>query len=410
MYSKNKTNEVYTLYNNTDYKINKKFNIKDDNNNDAILYEIEGVIYYNTPENTIFTKFLGDDDNILKEINGKNGDLLNLSIICGIIFENASIDNDYNKIIGEDFKFAINKKSLGYVIDIKPINTNDNKLIIFFTLTFLNNNLADLNANNFINVLNNNNETISMFNDSKIIKQVTNLSNPKLYYFYEINKIYKTIPFYLCKIDSIYDNNNNILNIKINTLGLYNKWSYKINNNNSVIVNNNNEDNININLNDIYLLYIQIYNNNDDILYQKSLFIDPNTNLENNTKTIYSESNTYIISIKDDKYNINNIEQNTINLKKGLTYIFDQNNTSNELYPIDIYTTNINNDEVSLYKTGIKYYINNINVNRNYYIQNMSTSLYKYLEFTVPLDITYNVLYYNSKYHNNIGGQINIIN
>jgi hypothetical protein len=194
-----------------------------------------------------------------------------------------------------------------------------------------------------------------------------------------------------------------------NTIGLYDKWSYKINENQSVIINNSNIANVTITLTTVYKLHIKFYNKSFEIIKEKLLLIDPKTNLEANTHSIYDKTNTYVISVINNLLHIDNVKQDTITLKRGIRYIFDQNNTTNNLFPLSIYTTNTNIDDNSLYLTGVNYYLNNIKKPKNIYKYNINEYIYRYIEFIVPISSP-NTLYYNGLLHNNIGGVINIIN
>tara|TARA_Y100000389_G_scaffold204629_1_gene258457 strand:- start:11832 stop:13055 length:1224 start_codon:yes stop_codon:yes gene_type:complete len=403
-------NEQYTNEIHGNYIFPTTLNIQDINENNYIIKEIEGDVYYSLVTGSgqnIYTLLDNSNINVLQDkITGTNGDILNVCIISAIKFPNANLDNDYNNAIGYDFKYAINNTSVGNVIDIKPTNIN-NELVIFFTVVFKTEPSDEQKANSFNSILINNGLIVSMFNQSNLIKNLSNFTAVELYATYETVILKKNVNFDLINVNALYNAGN--LTITNNTIGLYDKWSYKINENQPVIINNSNIANVTITLTTVYKLHIKFYNKSYEIINKKLLLIDPTTNLEANTHSIYDITNTYVISVINNLLHINNVQQDTITLKRGVRYIFDQNNTTNNQFPLSIYTTNANIDENSLYLNGVNYFLNDIKKLKNIYKYNISEYIYRYVEFTVPINAP-NTLYYNGLLHNNIGGIINIIN
>ena len=84
-----------------------------------------------------------------------------------------------------------------------------------------------------------------------------------------------------------------------------------------------------------------------------------------------------------NKYFINGVQQPTLTLQRGNTYVFTVNNSS---HPVSLYTTS---DKSVEYTSGV--------------VDDGSG-----FTFTVPQDSP-NILYYQCDLHSNMGGQINII-
>lgn len=402
-------NEQYTNEIQGNYVFPSTLNIQDINENNFIIKEIEGNVYYSQVTGSgqgIYTLLDNSVLNILHDnITGSNGDLLNVCLISAIKFPNANLISDYNNAVAFDFKYAINATSVGSVIAVNPAYIN-NELIIFFTVVFKNEANDEQKAESFKNILASNGVIAAMFNQSRLIKYLPNFTPVENYLNYDTIILKKNINFYLIDVNALYNANN--LTITIQTNGLYDKWSYKINDNTSVIVNNNNVVNVGITLTSVYKLYVKIYNKSFDMIKDKLLLIDPNTNLEINTHSIFDMTNTYVISVINNLFYINNVVQDTITLSRGSRYIFDQNNSTNNQYPMSIYTATSINDSF-LFTDGVNYYLNNINKSKNLYKYNIGDSTFRHIEFIVP-NTAPNMLYYNGFLHSNMGGVINIIN
>ena len=402
-------NEQYTNKIQGSYIFPSVLNIYDINEKNILIKEIEGDVYYSTVSesgNSIYTLLDNSMVNVLQNnIMGKNGDLLNVCVISAIRFPKANIEVDFNNAVAFDFKYAINIISLGNVIAINAVNENTD-LVIYFTVAFKNESTDVKKADNFKNILINNGLITSMFNQSNLIKNLTNFKLVEKYINYNTIMLNKNVDFYLIDVNTLYNAGN--LTITIQTNGLYDKWSYKINDNTSVVVSNN-VVNINITLTDVYILYIKIYKKSYDTIKDKLLLINPNTNLEVNTHSIFDLTHTYVISFVNNLFYINNVEQDNITLCRGSRYIFDQNNSTNNQYPMSIYTTKLNIDDASLFISGVSYFLNNIKKTKKLYKYNIGDNTFRNIEFIVPL-FAPNTLYYNGLLHGAIGGKINIIN
>ncbi len=402
-------NEHYTPFSLGSYIFPDSLNITDINNSNFIIKEIEGNIYYSSltdSGSSIFSLLDSSSLYILQNnITGSNGHLLNVSIISAISFPNASLDSDFNNAIAYDFKSVINTASSGFVVSLKPFNIN-NHLVIFFTLAFKFNPPFDSQlASDFFSLLSSNSSILSMFNSSHLIKFLPNFTLIDKYPFYDSFILKKNINFYLIDVTTSYLNND--LTISIHTIGLYHKWSFSINDRSAVIVYLDTVH-FNILLSSVFKLYIKFYNKSFDIIADKLLFIDPNTNLVVNTHSIFNSSNTFVISVLNNSFYINNIQQHSIFLVRGQRYIFDQSHSSNCLFPLSFFTS-INIDISTLFLSGVSFYLNNILKLSDFYLYNLSDFTFRHIEFIVPLSAP-NILYYNSLLHMNMGGLINIIN
>ena len=249
-----------------------------------------------------------------------------------------------------------------------------------------------------------------MFNDSNLLQTNPIFQSIILWPDYPIYKLNTNVDFTFCDFTSIYDINLQILNIKVYYVGPYSHWTYKINNNDSVLVNNNNNDiNVNIGLNDSYNINICFYNNSYKKIGQKALTMNHITNLEDNIYSQHGNYNVFTISVINNVFFVNNTQQHTLTLYKNNTYIFDQNNTSNNFSPLGFYLSNNNISNAELYNINVKYYINNSEISRKYYINNIANSYNKYITITIANNIIINTLYYLNQFIPNTGGIINII-
>jgi hypothetical protein len=401
-------NEQYTNEIKGSYIFPSVLNIYDINEKNILIKEIEGEVYYSTVSESgesIYTLLDNSVINVLQNsITGKNGDSLNVCVISAIRFPNANINVDYNNAVAFDFKYAINRISLGNVISINAVNESDG-IVIYFTVAFKNESTDEQKANDFNDILISNDLIVLMFNQSNLIKNLTNFTSVEKYINYDTIILKKNVNFYLIDVNTLYNVGN--LMIRIQTDGLYDKWSYKINENESVLVSDD-VVNINITLSQVYKLYIKIYNKSYDIIKDKLLLINPNTNLEVNTDSIFDLTQTYVVSFVNNIFYINNIERGNITLSQGYRYIFDQNNSTNNQYPMSIYTTDLNIDDTSLFKNGVSYFLNNIKNTKELYKNNIGDKTFRHIEFIVPF-ITPQTLYYNGLLHSGIGGIINII-
>jgi hypothetical protein len=401
-------NEQYTTQIQGSYIFPSVLNIQDINEQDIKIKEIEGNVYYSVVSgtgDTIYTLLDNSIINVLQNsITGTNGHALNVCIISAISFPNANIDVDFNNAIAFDFKYAVNLISLGDVIALNAVNINTG-LVIFFTVAFKSEPIDEQHANSFNNILISNSLITSMFNQSHLIKTLTNFTVVEKYINYDTIILKKNVNFYLIGISTLY--NAGSLTITIQTNGLYDKWSYKINDNTSVVVSNN-IVNVSVTLTTVYTLYIKFYNKSFEKIKDKLLLIDPNTNLEVNTHSIFDLTQTYVVSVVNNLFYINNVGQGSITLSRGTRYIFDQNNSTNNQYPMSIYTTNSNINIGSLYSNGINYFLDNIKQTKQLYKYNIGDNTFRHIEFIVPISAP-NTLYYNGLLHENIGGTINII-
>jgi hypothetical protein len=391
------------------YVFPTQLNLQDINKNNKIVREIEGDVYYaNVTESgqSIFENLDNSINNILKDqIYGGQGNLLDYTLKAAINFPNANIHTDFNNAVAFDFKLAINTASSGHVVDIKPEQISGN-LIIFFTVAFSQNNFDS--ASKFNISLFNNIQVTNMFNNTKLIKKMPNFDNRIKYIDYDNIILKKNVYFYFIEVISLY-NNVDTLNITLQTLGLYHNWSYKIDDNTSVMVNGSDVVNVNIVLIGVYKLYIRVYDKSYGLLGDKLLLINSSTDLEVNTNTIFDVDDTVIISVINNLFYINNVQQDSMTLKRGISYTFDQNHSSNVSFPMSIYTKNENIDDVSIYTDGVCYFLNNVNITKNKYKYEIGDNTFRHFKFKIPSTAP-NTLYYNGLLHNNIGGTINIIN
>ena len=87
-------------------------------------------------------------------------------IKAAICFPNAN-SIAFTNSMANDFKYTLKLKSKGEITDLKIID-DSNGLIVYFTLSFINNSDDINNMNNFINVLNSPFFIQLMFNDSNL--------------------------------------------------------------------------------------------------------------------------------------------------------------------------------------------------------------------------------------------------
>lgn len=107
------------------------------------------------------------------------------------------------------------------------------------------------------------------------------------------------------------------------------------------------------------------------------------------------------------KFYVNGLESPDLNLTKGKTYIFNQNNETNDSNPLLL--SSVVDGELNggiRFNNGIKYYLNDLEVTEENYISNFSSATTREIRFTVPLNIS-NKIYYYSANNKNMGNVLN---
>lgn len=115
---------------------------------------------------------------------------------------------------------------------------------------------------------------------------------------------------------------------------------------------------------------------------------------------------------------INGEEQPRINLKRGRTYIFDQNDSTNEDYGLPgsairqhhfMVSETENGTHVggTHYEAGVTYWLDGVQVSMDEYTENMANAGDRYVKFEVPVDAP-SRLYYWCHNHINKGNRMNI--
>lgn len=115
---------------------------------------------------------------------------------------------------------------------------------------------------------------------------------------------------------------------------------------------------------------------------------------------------------------INGVEQQRINIKRGRTYIFDQNDPTNEDYGLEGSAIRQHHFMVSEtengthvggehYTNGVTYWLDGELVTMDYYVDNMASANDRYVKFEVPVDAP-SRLYYWCHNHINKGNRMNV--
>lgn len=373
-----------------------------DINDDLIITQINDNIYYTTDKtfNSIIYDLLDTNKlNILYDNVGKLGYIKNLLLISSFVINNDSneILNNYNIItILNDIKTNIINISKGEVIDIQYKIRND-RIIVFYTVCYEdNNNELIIEFNKYL--LNDNN-LITFITDSSYLATINYLASLSLYNKYT-TKMYKdNVNVYLNDVILTYNKDTEDINIDLKVFGLFQFWSYKINNNTSVIVNSLTAANVIVD-SDKFKLIIMVYDKEYNVLCEKIRYYDI-VNTDDNTEIIESSiSNTpneFIVKHIDDQIYIDNVLTPILNLNKGNCYMFNQYHSSNFNN-----TLHINN-----YKQ-VEYYLNNKKTDYVKYNNSYDKNDNKYIKVYIPYNINYTTLYYSTN-RNPSNGIINII-
>lgn len=115
---------------------------------------------------------------------------------------------------------------------------------------------------------------------------------------------------------------------------------------------------------------------------------------------------------------VNGVEQTYINIERGRTYIFDQNDPTNEDYGLEgsairqhhfmiSETENGTHSGGSHYEKGVTYWLDGLQVSMQQYTLNMASANDRYCRFDVPIDAP-DRLYYWCHNHVNKGNRMNV--
>lgn len=123
-----------------------------------------------------------------------------------------------------------------------------------------------------------------------------------------------------------------------------------------------------------------------------------------------------------NKYFIDNVYKPSLNLVKGYTYIFNQDDPTNEFYPnatgttANIHPLNFSADDINgerdggtTYLTNVLYKINNSVVSKAVYFDKFAAASQRSVQITITSN-TPSTLYYWCTSHNNMGSAITIAN
>ena len=141
-----------------------------------------------------------------------------------------------------------------------------------------------------------------------------------------------------------------------------------------------------------------------------------------------TQTTTFIVSVGVDNtegkatgvFYIDGAEQPYINLERGRTYIFDQNDPTNEDYGLEgslirqhhvmfSATDDGEHEGGDHYEKGVSYWLDGVQVSMLDYVQGMADASDRYCKFEVPVDAP-SRLYYWCHNHINKGNRVNVDN